>query len=51
VHSLSAIPLAQSGRTAEAVAALRQGERLARDIQADDVLALMVHNQANVALM
>jgi DNA-binding NtrC family response regulator/tetratricopeptide (TPR) repeat protein len=51
VHSLSAILLAQSGRSAEAVAALRQGERLAVTIQADDVLALIVHNQANVALM
>jgi DNA-binding NtrC family response regulator/tetratricopeptide (TPR) repeat protein len=51
VHSLSAIPLAQSGRTAEAIAALRQGERLAVAIHADDVLALIVHNQANVALM
>jgi DNA-binding NtrC family response regulator/tetratricopeptide (TPR) repeat protein len=51
VHSLSAVLLAQSGRSAEAVAALRQGERLARDIHADDILALLVHNQANVALM
>jgi DNA-binding NtrC family response regulator/tetratricopeptide (TPR) repeat protein len=51
VHSLSAILLAQSGRTAEAIAALRQGERLAVAIRADDALALIVHNQANVALM
>jgi DNA-binding NtrC family response regulator/tetratricopeptide (TPR) repeat protein len=51
VHSLSAILLAQSGRTAEAIAALRQGERLAVAIQADDALAAIVHNQANVALM
>ncbi len=51
VHSLSAILLAQSGRTGEALAALRQGERLAVAIQADDALALIVHNQANVAMM
>jgi DNA-binding NtrC family response regulator/tetratricopeptide (TPR) repeat protein len=51
VHSLSAVLLAQSGRTDEAGAALRQGERLAMAISADDVLASIVHNQANVALM
>ena len=51
VHSLSAVLLAQSGRYDEAAAALRQGERLAMAIQADDVLAGLVHNQANVALM
>jgi DNA-binding NtrC family response regulator/tetratricopeptide (TPR) repeat protein len=51
VHSLSAVLLAQSGRCDEATAALRQGERLAMAIQADDVLAGIVHNQANVALM
>jgi DNA-binding NtrC family response regulator/tetratricopeptide (TPR) repeat protein len=51
VHSLSAVLLAQSGRVDEAIAALRQGERLAMAIHADDVLAGIVHNQANVALM
>ena len=51
VHSLSAVLLAQSGRTEEALAALRQGEHLATSIHADDVLAGIVHNQANVALM
>ena len=51
VHSLSAVLLAQSGRSDEASAALRQGERLAVAISADDVLAGIVHNQANVALM
>src|SRR4051812_4777627 len=51
VHSLSAVLLAQSGRLDEATAALRQGERLAMAIHADDVLAGIVHNQANVALM
>ena len=51
VHSLSAVLLAQSGRLEEASAALRQGEGLATSIHADDVLAGIVHNQANVALM
>ena len=51
VHSLSAVLLAQSGRYDEATTALRQGERLALAIEADDVLAGIVHNQANVALM
>jgi DNA-binding NtrC family response regulator/tetratricopeptide (TPR) repeat protein len=51
VHSLQAVLLAQSGRTEEAHTALRQGERLAMSIEADDVLAAIVHNQANVALM
>jgi hydrogenase-4 transcriptional activator len=51
VHSLSAVLLAQSGRVDEASHALRQGERLATAIEADDVLAGIVHNQANVALM
>src|SRR5688572_18307537 len=51
VHSLSGILLAQSGRYDEATAALRHGERLAMAIPADDVLAGIVHNQANVALM
>src|SRR5438552_16310629 len=51
VHSLSAVLLAQSGRTDEALNALRQGERLATSIHANDVLAGIIHNQANVALM
>ncbi len=51
VHSLSGVLLAQSGRHEEALAALRQGERLAEAIQANDVLASIVHNQANVALI
>ena len=51
VHSLSAVLLAQAGRSDEAETALRQGERLAMTIQANDVLAGIVHNQANVALM
>ncbi len=51
VHRLSAVLLAQSGRPDEASTALRQGERLAMAIHADDVLAGIVHNQANIALM
>jgi DNA-binding NtrC family response regulator/tetratricopeptide (TPR) repeat protein len=51
VHSLSATMLAQSGRYDEAAAALRQAESLATAIQADDVLAMVYGNQANVALI
>ena len=51
VHSLSAVMLAQTGRYDEAMAALRQAERLASLLQADDVLATVCGNQANVALM
>jgi tetratricopeptide (TPR) repeat protein len=51
MHSLSAVLLAQSGRSDEASAGLRQGERLAMAIPANDVLAGIVHNQANVALI
>lgn len=51
VHRLSAVLLAQAGRPDDASTALRQGERLANTIHADDVLAGIVHNQANIALM
>ena len=51
VHSLSAVMLAQTGRYDEANAALRQAERLASLLQADDVLATVYGNQANVALI
>ena len=51
VHSLSAVLLAQAERFDEASTALRQGERLAVSINADDVLAGIVHNQANVAML
>ena len=51
VHSLSAVLLAQSGRCEEAESALGQCERLAKVIPADDLLAGVAHNQANVALM
>jgi hydrogenase-4 transcriptional activator len=51
VHSLSGITFAQEGRFDEAMAALRQGERLAALAEADDVAATICGNQANVALM
>ena len=51
VHSLSATMLAQSGRCDEAATALRQAERLAQAVQADDVLATVYGNQAGVALI
>jgi DNA-binding NtrC family response regulator/tetratricopeptide (TPR) repeat protein len=50
-HSLLGVTLAQSGRFEEAMAALRQAEHLATLIQADDVLAIVCGNQANVASM
>ncbi|MBA2302983.1 MAG: tetratricopeptide repeat protein, partial [Acidobacteria bacterium] len=51
VHSLSGITQAQEGRLDEAMAALRQAERLALMVEAGDVLATVCGNQANVALM
>ena len=51
VHSLSSISLAQLGRYDEAMAALRQAERLAASVHADDVLATVCGNQANVMMM
>jgi DNA-binding NtrC family response regulator/tetratricopeptide (TPR) repeat protein len=51
VHSLSGVTLAQEGRLDEAMAALRQAERLALMADAGDVLATICGNQANVALM
>jgi DNA-binding NtrC family response regulator/tetratricopeptide (TPR) repeat protein len=51
VHSLSGVTLAQEGRLDEAIAALRHAERLAMMVQANDVLATVYGNQANVALM
>ena len=51
VHSLSSISLAQLGRCDEAMAALRQAERLASLVQADDVLATVCGNQASVMMM
>jgi len=51
LHTPAEKLFAQSGRYDEATSALEQGERLAMVVQADDVLAGIVHNQANVALM
>jgi len=51
VHSLSSISLAQLGRYDEAMAALRHAERLASLVQADDVLATVCGNQANVMML
>ena len=51
VHSLSGIMMAQSGRTDEAMTALRQAERLAVAAQAEDVLATVCGNQASVAMI
>jgi hydrogenase-4 transcriptional activator len=51
VHSLSGMMLAQSGRYDEANAALRLAERQAAALSADDVLAVVCVNQANVALI
>ena len=51
VHSLSGVSLAQEGRLDEAMAALRQAERLALMVRAGDVVAIVCGNQANVAMM
>lgn len=51
VHSLSGITLAQLGRYEEAMTALRQAERLAALVHADDVLATVCGNQANVMML
>jgi DNA-binding NtrC family response regulator/tetratricopeptide (TPR) repeat protein len=51
VHSLSSISLAQLGRYDEGMAALRHAERLASMVQADDVLATVCGNQANVMML
>jgi len=51
VHSLSGSALAQQGRYDEALMALRQAERLAQAVQADDVVAIACGNQANVAMI
>jgi DNA-binding NtrC family response regulator/tetratricopeptide (TPR) repeat protein len=51
VHSLSSISLAQLGRYDEAMTALRQAERLASLAQANDVLATVCGNQANVLML
>ena len=51
VHSLSGVTLAQEGRLDEALTAMRQAERLALAVDAQDVVATICGNQANVALM
>ncbi len=51
VHSLSGVSLAQEGRLDEAMAALKQAERLAQMVRAGDVVATVCGNQANVAMM
>jgi DNA-binding NtrC family response regulator/tetratricopeptide (TPR) repeat protein len=51
VHSLSGVMHAQTGRYDEATTALRQSERLASMLQAEDLLATVYGNQANVALI
>jgi hydrogenase-4 transcriptional activator len=51
VHSLSSILLAQVGEYDEAMSALRQAERLATLVQADDVLATVCGNQAGVMML
>jgi hydrogenase-4 transcriptional activator len=51
VHSLSSIVFAQLARYDEAMAALRQAERFASRVQADDVLATVCGNQANVMML
>jgi hydrogenase-4 transcriptional activator len=51
VHSLSGISLAQLGRYDEAMTALRHAERLASLVHADDVLATVCGNQANVMML
>ncbi len=51
VNSHSGIALAQAGRSDEAMAALRQAERLAASVDARDVLATVAGNEAVVAMM
>jgi DNA-binding NtrC family response regulator/tetratricopeptide (TPR) repeat protein len=51
VHSLSSISLAQLGRYEEAMTALRHAERLATAVGADDVVATVCGNQANVMML
>jgi DNA-binding NtrC family response regulator/tetratricopeptide (TPR) repeat protein len=51
VHSLSGVTLAQEGRLDEAMSALKHAERLALMVEAQDVVATICGNQANVALM
>ncbi|HEX7086630.1 MAG TPA: sigma 54-interacting transcriptional regulator [Vicinamibacterales bacterium] len=51
VHSLHGSALAQQGRFDEALMALRQAERLAHQVHADDVVAIACGNQAIIAMI
>src|SRR5262249_11250174 len=51
VHSLSGVSLAQVGRSDEAMGALQQAEGRAANVRADDVVALVCGNMANVTMM
>jgi hydrogenase-4 transcriptional activator len=51
VHSLSGISLAQLGRSDEAMTALGHAEHLASVVRADDVVATVCGNQANVMVL
>jgi hydrogenase-4 transcriptional activator len=51
VHSLSGVSLATAGRYEEAMPTLRQAERLASVVHADDVLATVCGNQASVMML
>ncbi len=51
VHSLLGVSLAQMGRYEEAVSALRQAERFASLVHADDVVATICANQAIVSML
>jgi DNA-binding NtrC family response regulator/tetratricopeptide (TPR) repeat protein len=51
VHRLSGVLLGQSGRIEEAAMTFGQAERLATAIRAEDVLASIAHNRANLGLL
>jgi DNA-binding NtrC family response regulator/tetratricopeptide (TPR) repeat protein len=51
VHRLSGVMLGQAGRVDEATLAFGQADRLATGIRADDVVASVAHNRANLALI
>jgi hydrogenase-4 transcriptional activator len=51
VHRLSGVLLGQAGRIEEAAMTFGQAERLATAIRAEDVLASIAHNRANLGLL
>jgi DNA-binding NtrC family response regulator/tetratricopeptide (TPR) repeat protein len=51
VHRLSGVLLGQAGRIDEAAMTFGQAERLATAIRAEDVLASIAHNRANLGLL